>query len=62
MSADHKPADTWAEYVRLGLGPRLVGEGADRQRVQALHLAAAALDAAGEKTLATEVCERIKGV
>lgn len=52
---------TWPECVATLLGPRLAGEGIERRRLNALRLAASALDAVGETTLADEVRERLGG-
>lgn len=43
---------SWAECVTTLLGPRMAGEGVERHRLNALRLAAAALDAAGSDELA----------
>ena len=45
---------TWAECVRMLLGPRMVGEGIECQRLNALRLAAAALEFAGADDLAVK--------
>lgn len=49
--------ETWDAAVAAILGPRLVSENPDERRANALQLAAAALRAAGEPGLATNVLE-----
>jgi hypothetical protein len=50
-------AASWDEFVRLVIGPRLAGEPKERQHLQSLALAAAALRAAGEHTLAANLLD-----
>jgi hypothetical protein len=51
---------TWRECVATLLGPKMIGETRDQKRLNALRLAASALDAAGETRLACDVRERIE--
>jgi hypothetical protein len=47
----------WDHAVSVLLGPRLAGDDPDKRKGQALELAAAALRAAGENTLAANLLD-----
>ncbi|MGN7100194.1 hypothetical protein ACTHR6_01180 [Ralstonia holmesii] len=46
---------SWDSVVRHLLGPRFVGDPADKRRCNAIQLAAAALRAAGDDALARQI-------
>ena len=50
-------SSSWDECVRLLIGPRMPDESKERQRRQAMELAAAALRAAGDHTLAANLLD-----
>ncbi|MHA6830445.1 hypothetical protein [Ralstonia pseudosolanacearum] len=47
--------ESWDSVVRHLLGPRFTGDPADKRRRNALQLAAAALRAAGDHALASQI-------
>lgn len=58
--------DSWpscvADVVAMLVGPRVTPDDALKQRLNALNLAAAALDFAGETALAEEARERVEDI
>ncbi|WP_418116770.1 hypothetical protein [Variovorax sp. 350MFTsu5.1] len=66
MPITSERSDPWpaciTDVVAMLVGPRVTPDDALQQRLNALNLAAAALDFAGETSLAAEVRERLEDI